>query len=980
MQSTAEMLQQKGLDLNAIKKIMELEKAEKLVKLGKLKPEIFENLRSEALQSLDVGQRKAGKNKKNLYANVRSVLSGKSSAPPAAKKNKMMANLERASSSLRQAAPKRQAVVLEGSLMRLAKTAKGKPKWKSVYAQLHPTAIVLYANKKSVGKSPLKTIQLNEDYFVQAAKSINKRALEEIDHHEDDEDDNASTRSDLSAGKEMNRNYMFTISDLDEEYYFAAEGAQEAELWLHVMTNIIRDLNHKQNQTQGVGGPGISIQMPHQVRTAEQIQADMEARQQAYIKSQRKRTTARPMKKNTPEAQDEYVEQVVREERKWAKDGKRHARQSVAVDLIQFEKARAKRDLEEQDRLRKGLEEAQRIADQWKAKYEQKQLELGEKEKELHDVEKLMESFREQARERAEAKANQETLLKQKMQTLQRKSMSARGGGDMSEYEAEIEALRTKLKALQSALNVDLDNLDWDGTLEDAEEKMKLLVPDLMSENPEVQQKAQQEFDQWDQIIRNHGDYLDRENNKWKTWEEENYEKNLDALNEMKLLAPPLISHGYSLENLMKQAKIEKKTARRIQKNNIFKFFYMEKPVIAKIHIADLVGRYATQGLDLREMRAVYACLPDEFLLDNDGRKKQFREQIRNRLFELTEKQKSGRLTAQEELNNAYRKSEVKKKKVEIKGAKGKKKAGGAMAQKAAMLQLMLQEGNAAGQGGAKPPAAGGGAKKKGALPKLPPGDPRYATYFKMHKAGLPDGAIMNRIRKDGFDPSNWPDALAHHEKGGSAGGAAKPAPVAAAAPTPAATPAEESGGLLSAITNLVIGADQNAKAEEAKPAVKKQKRKSKRVKGSSKEGKKDKRKSNKIKKGGPLLGKGTDDLVNAAAAGVGSVRLQNGATAHQFEEYGAQAKSRQRGAKMQKKIEANLDQLLDEIREHGAYDKAEGGVKTITFGELSLRYEKISNILVGLLFKAKKKGLLKYRGDMLFQGIHDDIKITVLS
>merc|ERR1712087_940719 len=126
----------------------------------------------------------------------------------------------------------------------------------------------------------------------------------------------------------------------------------------------------------------------------------------------------------------------------------------------------------------------------------------------------------------------------------------------------------------------------------------------------------------------------------------------------------------------MKQAKIEKKTARRIQKNNIFKFFYMEKPVIAKIHIADLLGRYATQGLDLREMRAVYACLPDEFLLDNDGRKKQFREQIRNRLFELTEKEKSGRLTPQEELNNAYRKSEVKKKKVEIKGAKGKKKAG----------------------------------------------------------------------------------------------------------------------------------------------------------------------------------------------------------------------------------------------------------------------------------------------------------------
>jgi hypothetical protein len=43
------------------------------------------------------------------------------------------------------------------------------------------------------------------------------------------------------------------------------------------------------------------------------------------------------------------------------------------------------------------------------------------------------------------------------------------------------------------------------------------------------------------------------------------------------------------------------------------------------VHIADLQAKYSNQGLDLLEMRAVWAALPQEFDLDSDAKKAQWR-------------------------------------------------------------------------------------------------------------------------------------------------------------------------------------------------------------------------------------------------------------------------------------------------------------------------------------------------------------------
>ena len=49
-----------------------------------------------------------------------------------------------------------------------------------------------------------------------------------------------------------------------------------------------------------------------------------------------------------------------------------------------------------------------------------------------------------------------------------------------------------------------------------------------------------------------------------------------------------------------------------------------------------------------------------------------------------------------------------------------------------------------------------------------------------------------------------------------------------------------------------------------------------------------------------------------------------------------------------------------------------------IEFGPLFYAYQDISDTLVGIMMRAKKYGLIKYKGDMLFQGQDDAVPIDV--
>ena len=73
----------------------------------------------------------------------------------------------------------------------------------------------------------------------------------------------------------------------------------------------------------------------------------------------------------------------------------------------------------------------------------------------------------------------------------------------------------------------------------------------------------------------------------------------------------------------------------------------------------------------------------------------------------------------------------------------------------------------------------------------------------------------------------------------------------------------------------------------------------------------------------------------------------------------------------------AAAPQLLEVIKEHS--EAAEGKPAAITFGKLFNVYADISDTLVGILMRARKRGKLGFEGDMLFQGAHDHVLISVL-
>lgn len=72
--------------------------------------------------------------------------------------------------------------------------------------------------------------------------------------------------------------------------------------------------------------------------------------------------------------------------------------------------------------------------------------------------------------------------------------------------------------------------------------------------------------------------------------------------------------------------------------------------------------------------------------------------------------------------------------------------------------------------------------------------------------------------------------------------------------------------------------------------------------------------------------------------------------------------------------VEEQIDALIAVIFEIGL---VEADVVTVTFGALFHKYADISDSLVGILMRAKKRNRLYYEGDMLFQNKDDDVIIT---
>lgn len=88
-------------------------------------------------------------------------------------------------------------------------------------------------------------------------------------------------------------------------------------------------------------------------------------------------------------------------------------------------------------------------------------------------------------------------------------------------------------------------------------------------------------------------------------------------------------------------------------------------------------------------------------------------------------------------------------------------------------------------------------------------------------------------------------------------------------------------------------------------------------------------------------------------------------------------SKTEQRGKQAQQHLQNEIALLVDIMKRHGAVDEATGQV-SMSFKELFELYKVISNKVVGLLLRARKYGLLKFEGEMLYQGRDDAVLITL--
>lgn len=76
----------------------------------------------------------------------------------------------------------------------------------------------------------------------------------------------------------------------------------------------------------------------------------------------------------------------------------------------------------------------------------------------------------------------------------------------------------------------------------------------------------------------------------------------------------------------------------------------------------------------------------------------------------------------------------------------------------------------------------------------------------------------------------------------------------------------------------------------------------------------------------------------------------------------------------------ANEIKLLTEIiQKHGTMnEESDNKEVTIKFKELFELYKVISSKVVGLLLRARKHGLVRFEGEMLYQGRDDNVIITM--
>lgn len=157
------------------------------------------------------------------------------------------------------------------------------------------------------------------------------------------------------------------------------------------------------------------------------------------------------------------------------------------------------------------------------------------------------------------------------------------------------------------------------------------------------------EIEQLDKQIKNHPDYAKDLKEKQDAWDKEQRDANDEALRRMLSVYPDDVNTSCGLP---------RELLNRFKRTRALQLLSTPQGVIQTKHAVEL-NRLSNQGLDLVEMRAVYACLPAIFDLDGDGKKALWRQNFVIKLKELVKKETNGTLSTREQRHPAYANAEA---------------------------------------------------------------------------------------------------------------------------------------------------------------------------------------------------------------------------------------------------------------------------------------------------------------------------------
>ena len=218
------------------------------------------------------------------------------------------------------------------------------------------------------------------------------------------------------------------------------------------------------------------------------------------------------------------------------------------------------------------------------------------------------------------------------------------------ELPADVDELKKLVLTLQKQLAAaGVDPTAASISLDKAKEMLHAALTRLMDGD----QKAQGEYDKWDKLVSCHPEHLEEQEKQEREWEEAMKTECQSALEEMKKIVP------YDIKNLRADdvAQIpgmHATLAKRLLRKKALWLIHVPTEDISKFHAADLMVKFSISGLDFREIKALYAVVPKVMDNDADGRKTEWRTQLKRKVREFSDKEKSGNLPANKMISPDY--------------------------------------------------------------------------------------------------------------------------------------------------------------------------------------------------------------------------------------------------------------------------------------------------------------------------------------